>query len=75
MVINFLIFIERYGEASPVPKSLQELKIVEYDTTKYPFRKVVADILDVEESELSALHETEEGLKALREGASVILKN
>jgi len=59
--------LENLGNASPIPKSLQELKILEYDTDKFPFRKAVADILDVREDELSTLHETEQGSKAFRQ--------
>ena len=62
------IFPERLGLESPVPKSLQQLKIVEYDTTKFTFRKAVADILDVREDQLETLHQTEQGSKALRQG-------
>ena len=46
---------------------MQELKIVEYDTSEFPFRKVIADLLSVEEAELGTMHETEAGVRALRE--------
>ena len=65
--IYIIYYTEQHGNASPVPKALQELQIVDYDTSQFPFRKAIASILNVEETELGALHETEQGLKALRE--------
>ena len=61
-------FLEQLGNSSPIPKTLQELKIVEYDTSRYPFRKAVADILDLREDELVSLHQTERGAQAFRQG-------
>ena len=62
-----MYYTEQYGNSSPVPKGLQELKIVEYDTSAFPFRKAIAELLNVEETELGTLHQTEPGVRALRE--------
>lgn len=58
------------AQCSPIPTSLQQMKVFKYDTVKYPFREAIADILNVREEDLEKLHETEEGRKALEDELS-----
>ena len=60
--------LEDYGRKSPIPVGLQEMKVLSYDVVKYPFRKALADLLDVGERDLQDLHKTTEGRRALEEG-------
>ena len=62
-------FLGHLAQCSPIPTSLQQMKVFKYDTVKYPFREAIADILNVREEDLERLHETEEGRKALEDGS------
>ena len=53
--------------SSPLPEHLRENRILEYDTSLYPFREAIADILDTDPDNLETIHETGEGKTALAE--------
>jgi len=54
-----------YCARSPLPRELQEAKILDYDTTQFPFQKAIAEVLNVSPADLAIIHETEEGKLAL----------
>jgi len=62
--------LEEYARNSPIPKHLQNLTIFNYDTSKYPFREAIADLLKVQDDDLENLHCTEQGKLALEEEMS-----
>ena len=67
--MSFLVFnIEALGRGSPVPQPLQRMKVFEFDTTKFPFKEAIAEILNVRPDSLETLQHTEDGKKALEEG-------
>lgn len=49
---------EEHRLRSPLPEELVKLQVLQYDTNKYPFRELVAEILQVPEEQLQALHTT-----------------
>jgi len=55
---------------SPLPRELQEAKILNYDTNKFPFKDAIADILKVSPDDLATIHKTDEGKLALEEELS-----
>ena len=64
--------LRQMGLSSPVPQSLQQMKIFEFDVREYPFREAIAELLHVSEDDLERLHTTEEGREALEEGKNNI---
>lgn len=46
---------------SPLPPALQRQRVLRYDTARYPFRELVAEILGVEPKVLPQLHRALEG--------------
>ena len=64
--------LKEMGISSPVPQSLQQMKIFEFDVREYPFREAIAELLHVSEDDLERLHTTEEGREALEEGKNRI---
>ena len=51
---------------SPLPPALQRPQVFTFDTERFPFRAVVAEILGVRECELERLQDTEPGRAALQ---------
>jgi len=43
--------------ASPLPAALRQQQIFSYDTARFPFRELVADVLGVSPAELPCMHE------------------
>merc|ERR1712243_315963 len=62
--------LEEWAKSSPIPRHLQNMKIFNYDTYKYPFREAIAELLNVPEDDLANLHFTEQGKLALNEEMS-----
>eukprot|EP00092_Neocalanus_flemingeri_P006682 GFUD01007217.1.p1 GENE.GFUD01007217.1~~GFUD01007217.1.p1 ORF type:complete len:301 (+),score=87.52 GFUD01007217.1:116-1018(+) len=59
--------LAEYCSRSPLPRELQEAKILDYDTNQFPFQEAIADILNVCPADLATIHETGEGKLALAE--------
>lgn len=57
--------LAEFCSRSPLPKKLQEARIINYDTNQYPFKEAIADILNASPADLATIHETKEGKLAL----------
>jgi len=62
--------LKQLGDSSPLPLHLQQAQIYDYDTSEFPFRACVAQVLGVTVEELEYIHNTPGGKACLAKGAA-----